>query len=419
MISKLHWQLIKFVRKIWVKVALFALLGIVTALISIYAKQFIPWEVPGAIGSKAVDGILNILASSMLAVTTFSLSIMVTAYSSAASNVTPRATRLLMEDPTTHNVLGTFIGSFLYSLVGIVALSTGAYGDGGRVLLFVTTIGIILLIVVTMLRWIEHLSHLGRVSETTDRVEQATYKAIKTRAENPYLGAMPLKNKNQIPENAVKVSSVKVGYVQHIDMQALEEFAVKTESKIYILAIPGKFVYLKSEIVLISQSVSADQEDDIRSCFSISDQRTYDQDLRFGFCVLAEIASKALSPALNDPGTAIDVIGRAVRLFGSWIEITGKLDDYKPKYKNVLVSPLKIIDMFNDVFSPIARDGKSIFEVQIRLQKAFLALAEMGDREFKDSAKYLSERALQLSKSALLIEADQRAVAEISEKIPK
>ena len=62
----------------------------------------------------------------MLAVTTFSLNVMTSAYGSAANNVTPRATRLLREDPVTQNVLSTFIGSFLFSIVGIVVLKTGA-----------------------------------------------------------------------------------------------------------------------------------------------------------------------------------------------------------------------------------------------------------------------------------------------------
>lgn len=73
----------------------------------------IPESVSVKVGAEAVDNILNILASSMLAVTTFSLSIMVTAYGSATTNVTPRATRLVVEDVTTQNVLATFIGSFL------------------------------------------------------------------------------------------------------------------------------------------------------------------------------------------------------------------------------------------------------------------------------------------------------------------
>lgn len=92
----------------------------------------IPESVSVKVGAEAVDNILNILASSMLAVTTFSLSIMVTAYGSTTTNVTPRATRLVVEDVTTQNVLATFIGSFLFSLVGIIALNMGAYGERGE-----------------------------------------------------------------------------------------------------------------------------------------------------------------------------------------------------------------------------------------------------------------------------------------------
>ncbi len=128
--------------------------------------------------ADAVDKILGIIASSMLAVTIFSLSTMVAAYGAASTGVTPRATTLVMEDTTTHNALATFIGSFLFSLVGLIALSTGVYGDQGRVLLFAVTIAVVILIVYTLLRWIDHLSRLGRVGETIDRVERAAIEAI-------------------------------------------------------------------------------------------------------------------------------------------------------------------------------------------------------------------------------------------------
>ncbi|MBN6379385.1 DUF2254 domain-containing protein, partial [Escherichia coli] len=132
---------------------LFAIVAIITALLSILFKSMIPESVSVKVGAEAVDNILNILASSMLAVTTFSLSIMVTAYGSATTNVTPRATRLVVEDVTTQNVLATFIGSFLFSLVGIIALNMGAYGERGRVILFIVTLVVIALILITLLRW--------------------------------------------------------------------------------------------------------------------------------------------------------------------------------------------------------------------------------------------------------------------------
>jgi hypothetical protein len=78
-------------------------------------SPYLPQDLSTDIGAEAVDKVLAIIASSML----FSLSTMVTAYGAATSNVTPRATRLIMEDSTTQNVLAAFIGSFLYSIVAI------------------------------------------------------------------------------------------------------------------------------------------------------------------------------------------------------------------------------------------------------------------------------------------------------------
>jgi len=181
MISRWRWLLLLFARKLWLRVTLMAIVGVATAVAGIVLPPYVPdaWTVK--IGAQAIDGILNVLASSMLAVTVFSLSTMVAAYGAATTNVTPRATRLLMEDNTSQNVLGTFIGSFLFSLVGIIALSTGAYGDQGRAILLVVTIGLIVVIAATILRWIDYLARFGRLSETIERVEEATWKAMETR----------------------------------------------------------------------------------------------------------------------------------------------------------------------------------------------------------------------------------------------
>ncbi|EAA5574104.1 DUF2254 family protein, partial [Escherichia coli] len=149
MISRWKWMLKQTIKKLWFRATLFAIVAIITALLSILFKSMIPESVSVKVGAEAVDNILNILASSMLAVTTFSLSIMVTAYGSATTNVTPRATRLVVEDVTTQNVLATFIGSFLFSLVGIIALNMGAYGERGRVILFIVTLVVIALILIT------------------------------------------------------------------------------------------------------------------------------------------------------------------------------------------------------------------------------------------------------------------------------
>jgi len=226
MITKWQWKLQQFARMLWVRAALIAVLGVAAAMFGLLGERLIPADLPTKIGADSVESILNILAASMLTVTTFSLSVMVAAYSAATTSVTPRATKLLIQDPTTQNVLAVFIGSFLYSLVSIVALSAGAYGQSGRLVLFVATLLVILLIVVTILRWIEHLTRLGRVGETTDRVETVAASAIRERAEQPFLGGHALRDPaKDRPAEARPLFSTATGYVQHIDMTALSKLA--------------------------------------------------------------------------------------------------------------------------------------------------------------------------------------------------
>jgi uncharacterized membrane protein len=371
MTSRWQWLFNQITRRLWFRAALFSLLGILTAILAAIAQPLIPADIPAKIGADSVDNILTIIASSMLAVTTFSLSAMVAAYAAASNSVTPRATKLLIQDPTTQNALAAFIGSFLFSLVGIIALSTGMYGSQGRVVLFAMTLVVVALIVITLLRWIDHLARLGRVGETTERIEEATVKALLERRASPTFGASLLADPGDIPADAVPIFGSSIGYVQHIDVQALGD-SVGDKARLYVTAQPGTFIDGARPLAWLA-GAPADRHDEIRQAFTIDAARSFDQDPRFGLSVLAEIASRALSPALNDPGTAIDVIGRAVRALSLWAEEPKEADE--KNFPSIFLPALRVEDMFDDVFAPIARDGAAILEVQMRLQKALRSLA--------------------------------------------
>ena len=163
----------RLAKAVWVRAAAFSLAAVATALLAAFVGPYIPYDPSLTLASGSVDAILGILATSMLTVTTFSLSVIVSAYSSATSNVTPRATRLLREDPVAQNTLATFVGSFLFSIVGIIGLSAGVYGGKGRLILFAATLIVLVIIIVMLLRWIEQIGRLGRVSDTIHRIERA------------------------------------------------------------------------------------------------------------------------------------------------------------------------------------------------------------------------------------------------------
>lgn len=408
-----RWLMAQWTRRLWVRATLIGLAGVLAAMLAAVVDGYLPWQMPGTISTDALDSILTVIASSMLTVTTFSLSITVSAYGSATSNVTPRATTLLIEDGLTQTVLSTFLGSFLFGIVGLVVSKTGAYGEQGRAILFAVTIAVIALIVVTLLRWINHLTRLGRVGETTDRVEVAARQAIEARLREPYLGGRRLRE-GAIPPDAVPVRPGTIGYVQHIDMPALSKLCAAQAAQLYVGALPGAFVYPDAPVAWIGRAGAeteraalTDLAQEAARMFAIGNERSFDQDPRFGLAVLSEIGSRALSPATNDPGTAIDVIGRSIRLLSQWARESADRAEEEPTHPQIHVPPLTAADLLEDAFMLMARDGAGLIEVQLRIQKGLSALSRVGDAAFAEAARHQSRMALDRAEAALALEADK------------
>jgi uncharacterized membrane protein len=403
--TRLRWTLLQITRRIWFRPTLLSVLAVATALVAIAVKHLIPEDFAVQIGADSVDSMLELIATSMLAVTIFSMSTLVSALASASGQVTPRATLLLAQDPTAQNALATFLGAFSFSLFGIIALYTGAYGKGGRVVLFAVTLLVLVLIVVTLLRWINHISKLGRMGDTTARVEAAAERALRDRLAHPHLGALPLMDPAMIPAHAWALQSHRIGYVQHIDMAAVDRLAKQAGVTIFVRSLPGAFTDPTRPLAHVDGRCDDESSDRLRSAFTVGDVRSFDQDPRFGVSVLTEIAQRALSPSLNDPGTAIDVIGRHVRLLSLWARPAADATE-PPQFHRVRVPAITIADLFDDAFAAIARDGAGLVEVGLRLQKAFVALAQIGDADFASAATHHSRIALRRAELASMMESD-------------
>ena len=154
----------------------------------------------------------------------------------------------------------------------------------------------------------------------------------------------------------------------------------------------------------------------LRAAFSIGRDRTFDEDPRFGLIVLSEIACRALSPAVNDPGTAIDVIGSLVRLLADWCAplTDHDADASEPLFPLVEVPGLSLDDMLDDAFRAIARDGAGTIEVVVRLQKAFQALAAVGDDQVREAALRQALSARARAEAALTASDDQTLLRRVS-----
>ncbi|WP_208644213.1 DUF2254 domain-containing protein [Vreelandella andesensis] len=365
---------------------------------------------------KSVESLLSIMASSMLVIATFAVGSMVAAYASASAGATPRSIPLVIADDVTQNALSAFIGAFIFSIVSLIAIQNELFESAGRFAIFVLTLLVFAIVIITFVRWVDRIARLGRVVNTIEQVEKAASDALNRRRHAPTLGALKA-SPNQVEGKGVPVFSPTVGYVQHIDLETLQSSAEALNCRVTVTALPGTFIHTHLPLLHIEgcaeeyiKAREGTEPNALSSAFSISSNRTFEDDPRFGLLALSEIADKALSPGINDPGTAINVIGTLLRLFTLWQSPLEKEKVQTITYDRVSVPELVVDDLFDDAFTAIARDGAGMVEVSIRLQKAFCALAETDDTQIAVAAKKHSRRALAYSEAALTLSDDIDAV---------
>jgi uncharacterized membrane protein len=364
--------------RMWFRLVIFTVAAMAVVGLAWAAGPVLPSTLTFDFGQDAALRILQILATSMLAVTTFSLTAMISAYAAAAQGTTPRATQLLVADRTSQNALSTFLGTFVFAIVGIVALSTDSLTEQGRAVLFLGTLAVIGLVVITLLQWIHHLTGFGRMPDVIDRVEHAATVTTRAYAQDPHLGGVaPV----AVSDDAKRVLSERVGYVTGVDMGRLQRVADASEVAVHVDALPGSFVGQGTALVRVVGALDEEVAAGLRGAFRLEKHRTYEQDPRLGLIALAEIGSRALSPAVNDPGTAIVVLGAVERVMTELL--TCEPDGGGPRFPRVHVPTVALGDLIEDAFRPLARDGAGLVEVGLRVQRVLGDLVRVagGERE--------------------------------------
>lgn len=393
----------------WLCPAIFAAMAIGTLLLTPLIAPVLPDEAMQLIGLNGVYDLLNALANTLLAVAIFSLGIMASSIQAAATASTPRARPLLLQDRTAQNAISTFIGGFIFSIVGIVGLSTNYYGDASRVVLFFASCLVIALVIVSLIRWIGKLSSLGDISEVIDRLEEATSDAFATLAKDPFLGGHPVEH---LPERGFDLLADRFGYLEYVDGDLLGTSAGDFGMVICLLARPGDRVDGMCALLRAEAPISEKQAKAFRSAFTICPDRKFDNDPRFGLVVLSEVASRALSPGINDQGTALDVIGTATRILIDWSDVL--VDTPVVRHPNLQVPPLPFHDLLADAFGWIARDGAGKAEVQLALQRAYATLAAHSPDRFGKHTRQLAAEALARAAGAITHRPDYEHLAEVA-----
>ncbi|QKF64675.1 DUF2254 domain-containing protein [Campylobacter corcagiensis] len=382
MFNKLKFWLKNPANSMWVLPTIGIIISIFSMFLTKIWAKFIK-EPLFEIEISLIDDLLSIIASSMLAVSTFSLSIMVSAFSSVSNSSTPRATSLAMNDNTTRVAIASFISAFIYAIISKVALGINFYEKNGVFLLFIVTLLVIIYLVIVLIRWVNTLAVLGRKSDTLDKIYNTTTKSLENYFLEPFFKCSFEKPKTK-PNLIIK--SNQTGYITDIDFDALQSIAQKNSVSFYILSRHGDFVVKYKDILEIY--FDKDKKDfekeqikkEILSNIIIQSNRAFHDDPVFGMITLSEVAQTALSDAINDQGTAIIVINLILKI----IIDTNKNSEKTPKFDRVGIVELDESRFISQSFRPIVENGVSSSFV---LKRALEALVELYSSPLSDTIK--------------------------------
>jgi uncharacterized membrane protein len=336
----------------------------------------------GAEGARAV---LSVIAGSMVTVAVTAFSITIVALQLASSHFGPRLLRNFMQDQGNQIVLGTFIATFIYCLLVLRTIRGEDYQ------LFVphlsVTVGVLMAVIsiAVLIYFIHHASTIIQAShvivDVSHDLEQVTNNLF------PETLGHDLDQQDEgakdIPTDfeaaARPVRSKETGYLQAIEDETLMEVACDENLVLRVQAFPGAFVMADSPLIMAypADRITHHIEKRINQAFVMGRELTKQQNVAFPIEQLVEIALRALSPAVNDPFTAIRCIDRLAdglaRLAGRELPSPYRYD--QSHTLRVIAAPVKFETLADTAFTQIRQYGSADSVVVGRLLGAIAAIA--------------------------------------------
>jgi uncharacterized membrane protein len=315
----------------WVAPVVMSLAAILLAWAMYWLDDLIPNEIlqdsrfflsgsPEEIRAMLVAQASTILATAGVVFTLLTLPL-----STVAAQYGSRLLRIFLGDRTTQIVLGTFVATFIYCLAAVLSIPPiEVEPDGPQV---TATVGLLLLLVTfaSLILLIHHISTMLQAPTIAAAAGGELQEVVL--AEFPEVtsgdgqkGEPEIRPDSLVEKDAYPVRVRQTGYIQYIDPHYVLTLAREKDLVIRLLRKPGHLVWREAQVALVWPAARVDEELDrqIRKAFRIGNGRTPTQDVAYAVNQLVEMAVRAMSPAINDPFTAItclDHIGEGLALF--------------------------------------------------------------------------------------------------------
>ncbi|WP_416956769.1 DUF2254 domain-containing protein [Nocardioides sp. T5] len=256
-------------------------------------------------GPEGARSLLSAIITSMISFTGLVFSITIVVLQLTSSQFSPRVLRTFLRDWVNQVALGVFVATFLYSLVVLRAVRGTAETDTFVPQISVTVaFGFVLASVAVFLLYIDHIAQSIRAATIVTQIGEDTRVAIERTHPSD---AEP---RTRVPPPATagrRVAADASGVVQQVDDRALLELAERHGVTIMVLRAVGEFVPGGAALLEVHGADLPD-EASLRAAVHLGKERVLDDDPGFGLRQLVDIAERALSPGINDPTTAVQVI---------------------------------------------------------------------------------------------------------------
>ena len=363
---------------------------------------------PSHADPQTAQVILAGIAASIMTVVSIVFAIVLMTLTLASMQFSPRIIVSFARDRVTQWTLGIFLGTFLFCIAALPAARSLPHPFAP----VTTVLGAMLLAlacVAWLLYFIHHISQAISVNQIVDRIASETEAMTDEMMPHPRRHSRMADNDQINPATwETPVLSNVSGYIRFIDTEQLVARAKFYRVKIQVLRRVGQFVPAGIPLMMVykGERLYSEGSAELRGAFDLGPSRTLQQDLEFGVLQIVDIALKAISPAVNDPSTAISCVDQLSRIlirFASRELPESTLYD-PPGFVRVSIQWTDFDRMVDAAFEQIRLYSPSDMAVSLRLLRALgdiavstpdlqyrRTLAERGRRIVAGCAQKLGE----------------------------
>lgn len=317
---------------------------------------------------EGARSLLGAIISAMISFTGLVFSITVVVLSLTSGQFSPRVLRGFLQDRVIQWSLGVFVATFVYAMT-VDREVLGTDGHDAFIPRIAMTLAYLLVLgsVGLFIAYIDHVANMIRVSSIITRVADESTDLLERRCPvdaGPQPAAPVLGPVQQV------LGSRRRGVVVSVDSGVLVARARAAGVVLAVVPRVGDFLPLHADMVRVHGGpLSGHDEKSIVGAIALDTERTGEQDLAFGMRQLVDIAEKALSPGVNDPTTAtqvIDVLHDLLRRLASRRLPDGRVADRDGEVR-LLVPQYAFADLLDVAVAEIWHHGRDGTQVPERL----------------------------------------------------